>query len=209
MKLAAGAAVLSLLLAAVPCASAQERQLGARVGAALSTLEHDTTGEGEYSRRFGGVGGGFIVLPLANAIALQLEALYVQKGGKFDLPGIPETSTIILDYVEFPLLLRIGPSRAGPGGVYLLTGMSAGLRAMARRQFSATGRGITSGRSFDIRDEIAPFEASAIVGGGFDLHRHVVIDARYAWGLTPVNRDQTGGFKVRTRVLSVTAGLRF
>jgi hypothetical protein len=113
---------------------------------------------------------------------VQIEALYVSKGGKLDIPEIVDTAAILLDYVEFPVLLRLGPSRAASPSVHALVGVAGGIRASARRQFSFAFGGFTSGESLDIRDEIEPFEASVVVGAGFDIHRHIVIDGRYSWG---------------------------
>jgi hypothetical protein len=193
---------------AAGAADAQERQYGAKVGPAFSTTVFEPEESAAYGWRNGGAGGLFYVRPITPALALQFEALYVQKGGKLEDPDFPVQATLIFDYVEFPVLLRVGSSRRDTRGVHVFGGGSAGLRVSARRQFTAAQTGGTIGESHDIRNEIERFEASLIAGAGIDLHRHVVLDGRYWWGLTPVNRDREGGFRVRTRVVAVMLGIR-
>jgi hypothetical protein len=200
---------LVLVVCAAGVAGAQERQYGARVGPAFSTTAIEPEESGDYGWRNGGAGGLFYIRPLTPAVALQFEALYVQKGGTFEHPDFVEQATILLDYVEFPVLLRAGSSRLEGRGFHVFGGASAGMRVSARRQASVAFGGGTSGVSDDMRDEIERFEASAIAGAGIDLHRHVVLDGRYWWGLTPVNRDREGGFRVRTRAFAVLLGIRF
>lgn len=200
---------LALVVWGAGVADAQERQYGARVGPAFSTTAIEPEITADYGWRNGGAGGLFYVHPLTPALALQFEALYVQKGGKLDDPEFVEQATLLLDYVEFPVLLRAGSSRLEGRGFHVFGGASAGMRVSARRQSSVALGGGTSGVSLDIRDDIERFEASAIAGAGIDLHRHVVLDGRYWWGLTPVNRDREDGFRVRTRVFAVMLGIRF
>jgi hypothetical protein len=200
---------LALVVCTAGSAAAQERQYGAKVGPAFSTTVFEPEESATYGWRNGGAGGLFYVRPITPALALQFEALYVQKGGKLEDPDFPVQATLLFDYLEFPVLLRVGSSRRDRRGVHVFGGGSAGLRVGARRQFTATQGAGTIGESLDIRDEIERFEASLIAGAGIDLHRHVVLDGRYSWGMTPVNRDRTGGFRVRTRVFTVLAGIRF
>jgi hypothetical protein len=200
---------LVLVVCAAANAAAQDRQYGAKVGPAFSTTAIEPEESGDYGWRNGGAGGFFYVRPLTPGTALQFEALYVQKGGKLDDPEFPAQATLMFDYIEFPVLLRLGSSRPDARGLHVFGGASAGVRVAARRQFSVAGGGGTSGVSHDMSDEIERFEASVVAGVGVDLHRHFVLDGRYSWGLTPVNRDREGGFRVRTRVLAVMAGIRF
>lgn len=190
-------------------AAEQERQLGAKVGPVFSTLAIEPADSEDYRMRAGVTGGAFAVLPLAPGLAIQFEGLFTQKGGKLDVPEIEETASILLDYVEFPVLLRVNAPRSGRLAFHAFAGPAAGFRASARRQFSLAGGGFTSGVSEDISDEIRRFELSLVAGAGVDITPRVVIDGRYSWGLTSVNRDTTGDFHVRTRVLAIMAGVRF
>jgi hypothetical protein len=52
------------------------------------------------------------------------------------------------------------------------------------------------GFSYDISSEIARFEVGLVAGGGVDVGRYGVIDARYFWGLTDVNRNATDGNRI-------------
>jgi hypothetical protein len=48
-----------------------------------------------------------------------------------------------------------------------------------------------------------------VAGAGVDIGRRLVIDGRYAWGLTNVTRNEADSTRIRTRLFSVMAGFRF
>lgn len=206
MRTVIAAAALAVWCA--PAAEAQEPEYGFKVGPSFSTLALEPEESGDYGRRIGASGGAFAVLPLSARLALQVEALYAQKGGKLEIAEVPETAAILLGYVELPVLLRVGGPRAGGTGVHFFAGAAPGFRATARRQLSEALPGFTTGVSEDISDEIRFFELTGIVGAGFEPHRRIVIDGRYSWGLTHVNKDTEGDFYVRTRTLTIMLGVR-
>lgn len=190
-------------------AAAQARQFGAKVGPSFSTLAIQPADTEDYRIRAGASGGGFLVLPLTPWVAVQFEGLYMQKGGKLEVPEFNETATILLDYIEFPVLLRLDGPAAGRTAFHVFAGPAAGIRASARRQFSTAGGGFTSGVAMNMVDEIKRFDLSVVAGAGVDITPHIVIDGRYSWGVRDVNRDTTDGFGVRTRVFAIMAGVRF
>lgn len=212
MRVRAGVSLFAIgiaVLGAAASAVAQERQYGAKVGPTFATLALEPEeGEG-YSMRAGATGGLFYVHPLTPRIAVQLEGLYAQKGGKLNVPEVAETASILLGYVEFPVLLRLEGPRRGRTGFHAFAGAAPGFRATARRQLSLASGGFTSGVSEDMSDEIRFFEFSLIAGAGIEPHPRVVIDGRYSWGLTSINRDTSDGFNVRTRALTIMVGIRF
>jgi hypothetical protein len=57
--------------------------------------------------------------------------------------------------------------------------------------------------------EVERFEAGVLAGAGISLGRYVVIDGRYIRGLTALNTDTSDGLRVRSRGISVMAGVRF
>ena len=46
-------------------------------------------------------------------------------------------------------------------------------------------------------------------GGGVDVSRHFVVDARYSWGLSDVNKDASTAPSTRNRVFAVLVGFRY
>jgi hypothetical protein len=206
MKIVSVSVLLLCLAAGV---EAQERQVGGKIGPTFGTLAFNTPQSGDYGMRTGATGGAFLVLPLSPRLALQLEALYAQKGGELTVPEIADTAAILLGYVEFPILMRVEGPRIGRTGVHVFGGPGIGFRATAKRQFAAAGQFGSSGVQIDMSDEIRFLEATATVGAGIEPHRRIVIDGRYTWGLSAVNSDTTGDFRVRTRTLTFMLGVRF
>jgi hypothetical protein len=205
-------AIIGLALLLSCCAasvSAQQRQFGGKIGPTIATVGYDAADQlGEYRRKVSLGGGAFVVLPLTGRLAVQIEALFTPKGAK-----LPEeqsaTSTLLIDYLEAPLLGRITVARSRSRFFHVFGGPSAGLRINAKHRLASRGGVGTAGYDDDISSETARFELGMIAGGGLDAGRHIVIDARYFWGLTDVNRDSFDGSGVRNRALTILAGLRF
>jgi hypothetical protein len=201
---------LALVLSCgIATAHAQQRQFGGKIGPTIATIVYDSADQDAgYGRRVSLGGGGFVVLPLGGRTAVQIEALFTPKGGKLSQQA-DVTSTLILDYFEVPLLGRITVVRSPSLSLHVFGGGSTGFRINAKQQLASSESVITSGVSEDISSEIARFEGGLIAGGGVDVGSHGVIDARYFWGLTNVNRDGTEGNGVRNRGLTILVGLRF
>jgi hypothetical protein len=201
---------LALLLSCgLARAHAQQRQFGGKIGPTIATVVYDSADQNAgYGRKVSMGGGGFVVLPLGGRTAVQIEALFTPKGARASEQN-DVTTTLILDYVEIPLLGRITANRSTSQSFHVFGGPSAGLRINAKQQVAYTGGLIKSGYTDDIGSEVARFELSLIAGGGVDIGSHGVIDARYFWGLTDVNRDASDGNRIRNRGLTILAGLRF
>ena len=199
-----------LLSCGIARAHAQQRQFGGKVGPTIATLLDEVSDENEgYDHRVSLGGGGFVVLPLGGRTAVQIEVLFAPKGGKLLEETDDVTATLILDYIEVPFLGRITANRSSSASFHIFGGPSAGVRINAKQQVANTGGVIRSGFSDDISSEIARFELGLVAGGGVDVGRYGVIDARYFWGLTDVNRNATDGNRIRNRGLTILAGLRF
>ena len=65
-----------------------------------------------------------VVSPLTDLLGLQIGAAYVQKGasGEFDDDDVYIEFTTDMNYLEFPLLLRISPQLRGPLSPYVAAG---------------------------------------------------------------------------------------
>lgn len=197
--------VVLLLSCGVATASAQQRQFGVKIGATIAAVDYDAAGEeSEYGRRISLGGGGFVVLPLSGRVAAQIEALFAPKGGKLPSGQEEVTAKVLLDYFEVPLLLRMTATRS----FHVFGGPSLGFRTNAKQEVSTSGGVFRTGHADDIGEQVKRLELGLVAGGGVDVGRHVVIDARYFWGLTDVNRDSTGG-SIRNRALTILAGYRF
>ncbi|HTC22176.1 MAG TPA: porin family protein [bacterium] len=100
--------VLALMLASLTAvqASAQSFNLGLEAGANFSNFIGSAVTEfsNVNDSKLGFVGGGFLSLNFGNSFAIRPEVLYEQKGN-----AISGTSTTTeLDYIEVPVLLKVG-----------------------------------------------------------------------------------------------------
>ena len=201
-------AIIGLLTFGVGTASAQHGRLGAKAGVTAADAVFESAADDPgYGKRIFISGGGFAVQPIAGPLALQVEALFVPKGGEYT-DDSQTTYTLMLDYLELPALGRVAVARSASHSVYLFAGPAAGFRLNAKFR-NASGRPIRSGVSQDISSDVKLFELSATAGGGVDIGRHLVVDARYSWGLSDLNKDSTAGHGVRNRALTVMAGFRY
>ena len=207
-NLAVTAGLLLVVNVSSPAASAQEREFGAKLGPNFSVLSLESDVEGEdYDRRIAIAVSGFMVLPVARNISVQMEALFNPKGAKLFDSEIGATSTLLLDYLEFPVLARISGPR--PRSIHVFAGPYVAIRVGATRQIAVSAPGITAGERTDMGDEVERFDTGLVAGGGFHIRERIVVEARYSWGFLDVNSDTTGGVHFRHRALTVMAGMRF
>jgi hypothetical protein len=202
---------LAILLGFVAThATAQERQIGGKLGPTIAGLAHNFgDADGKYRRKVSLGGGGFVVLPITGRLAVQIEALFTPKGAKLP-PDIDVTNTLFIDYLEVPLLGRAIVARSASRSLHVFAGPSAAVRLNAKYRVATSGPiGGTNGFTEDVSSGIERFDMGIVAGGGFDAGRHLVIDARYSWGLRDVNREAFENERVRNRALTILAGVRF
>jgi outer membrane immunogenic protein len=195
------------LVASVPAASAQEVTWGIKGGVNFATQHTDEEIEQDaLKNRVGIVAGVFFSVPVGGLFSVQPEVLYSQKGSKFELEGLAE-GTIEVDYVEIPILLRVGQWNASATTFHAFVGPSLGFKVRAKAKGESGGESET----VDISDEIETFDFGLVFGGGVDFGRFTV-DGRYTWGLSNINvliDDEPDDAKVTNRVFSIMAGVRF
>jgi hypothetical protein len=189
---------------AVP-AAAQGVATGVKAGVNVANIQFIEEEEHiDLDSRIGFTGGLFVVWPADARVALQVEGLYSQKGAKLVGTGIE--IALKLDYLDFPTLLRVSSTRNAHGvSIHGFGGPSVGARVRARA--TGTFEGDTGGS--DISDDVKSFDVGLVAGAGVDIGR-VVIDGRYTWGLTNINRNpDEDDTTLRNRVFAVMAGFRF
>ncbi|HSF20027.1 MAG TPA: porin family protein [Vicinamibacteria bacterium] len=182
-----------LIILSAPAAEAVD--FGFKAGVHWATLPG-------YTGPLGGLGSGstrnlsggpLVAFPLAGVLALQPEALFVKKGTvlKAENPQLDLKTTLVFEYLEFPILARIATNQPGPTSFYALVGPSFGYMVRARERIESLGQ--ESERELDT---IARFEASLVVGGGIRV-RWLLAECRYSQGLTTVDAEQRTDFKNR------------
>ena len=106
---------------------------GIKVGVNLASVSGFNDAEESTSQRTGLVAGGFVTVGLVPLIAFQPEVLFSMQGSQFhfDISGVTTDSTAKLDYIQVPVLLRLGNSGKSSAGLYAIVGPTFGILASA------------------------------------------------------------------------------
>lgn len=199
------ALVLGGILAFGTAARAQDVQVGVKGGVNLANLEFEAEGvDVNFERRTGFVGGLFVVWPLGGQVGLQTEALYSQRGAEIEDPDVDATGKVKLDYLEVPVLLRLSTPASSGTSFHVFAGPSLGFRVRARGEGTVGNFTETE----DLSDEIEKFDLGLSIGAGADFNR-LIVDGRYTWGLSNLNKDDSDNVEVKNRTFSVMLGIRF
>jgi hypothetical protein len=198
-----------VLCVGVPQAMAQRRfQVGGKVGPSFTDIALDEDDGSTYHRRIAAAGGGFVRLPLAGSVGVQVEALSTPKGSRLEEPDTNLAQTLVLRYFEVPILLRVDAPGPEAGGWYVFGGGYFAVRTTAEAQLSFVDDSIVSGTREDASDAIERFDRGWVAGAGYDIGRFVVVEGRYTRGLSNVNRvPGTIGFT--NRAVTFMVGLRY
>ena len=182
-----------MLLVALTSSTAAWAQVGGgiKVGVNLATLSGFN--DPSTDQRVGITAGGFMTFGLAPLIAFEPEVLFSMQGSKlhFGTSGTIVSSDVTakLDYVQVPLLLRIGNSGKAGASLYAVAGPALGVLV----------------RDEGVAEELTNTDVGVVVGAGVTLSR-LLLEGRYTAGLTDFNK---GGSVYKNRVLSLLVGLQF
>jgi hypothetical protein len=198
-----GITIVALALAMVPVSA--QRVLGLHAGVSVATLHgSDITGA---SSRVGVNIGASLTFPVAHVLGIQVGADYAQKGAKVDVPGVG-TGTFAVDYIQVPVLLRVGIPSAGAFGAHLLVGPSVSLQAKC--SVKASGGGVSG--SVDCSSagvDTKTVDVGAMGGVGVDLglpgKLDISVDALYNLGFSSIAKDGDA----KTRAFTIQAGVGF
>ncbi len=184
-------------------AGAQGLAIGVRGGVNLADVALDADGAApSFDSRIGLVAGAFVTLPITSWIELQPEVLYSGKGARLEQEGIE--SKLVLDYLEVPVLARVSGNAFGTTRYYVVAGPTAGFRMRAKTRTEFSG----ATEELDISEDVERFDFGIAAGGGLQFGS-LLVDARYTFGLTDIDKDTTDSVTIKNRVLSLTAGIRF
>jgi len=207
-------ALAALPIAARPVAAVTRVSLkgGLSMATLLGTLPTSSLVPNEYRNSAGG--GIAVTFAGGGRWAFQPEVLYVSKGtsyGKSDLTGPSgnvtgsvETS-LVIDYLEFPLLARYGLRPEETLSPYFLAGAAVGFRTRQDFEFSGDMEG-----KFGV-DFFRPADLGLAFGSGFELGHgryRGLLEARYTLGVLNVGRDPFSS-DVRNGDFLLMAGVSF
>ena len=197
--------VALVLTAGVSSAAAQTSpSFGVKAGANFANLDFSNVDDLDPDQRIGFIGGAFMLFPVTPTFGLQVEALYSQKGAKFE-----ENDTELryeLDTFEVPVLARYTFPSSTNTSFHFFAGPSFGFKLSANEIFEFDDEE----EKTDIGDEVAGLDFGLTFGVGIEFGKFV-IDGRYTHGFTNLN-DSEDDFELgetKSRVFSIMAGFRF
>lgn len=207
-------AVMALAALLLPCgARAMGIEKGIKAGVNLASFRGEFADIADAGIRTGFVGGGFVAFGFAPDLAVQVEALFSQKGAKFvseatDEEGNPlgEFDTFVkLNYLEVPVLLRGTLLRGSPVQPMYFIGPTAGISLGGTVETDLAGV-----RDQDL-DDLKGLDLGIALGAGagFELGgRKVTAEFRYTSGFTDIY-DIAGNAESINSVFSFMAGIAF
>lgn len=185
-------------------ASAGVTALGFKAGLAAA----GQNGANGFDDTRAGIGAGFTAgIPLSPHVSLQPEVLYVRKGAKttFELTNSQGTVlssmsvTYAIDYLEIPLLLRVGVPTSGSVEPYFIGGPSVGFKVSEELRF---------GDASETWDRVSTSDFGLAIGAGLEMGRgrtRWLLEARYTVGLTDIGSIPDAS--LRNSVWLVAAGV--
>jgi hypothetical protein len=154
--------------------------------------------------------GAVVEIGLSRHFSLQLEPMYLQKGGRIDIRdflGEDASLSLRLSYVELPVFLKLSKS-AGRARPYVIVGPSVGYRTGTRSKDEVTGE---EQDPADAAENLKKGDFGVAAGGGLIVpvgRATVFVEGRYTWGLLNLNK-QNEELKLNNRGVQVLAGFTF
>jgi outer membrane protein W len=199
--------------------------IGPKIGANLSTLHGDVINQ---TLQPGLSVGAILTYSVVNTFGISLEALYSQKGAKFDKTVNPAVTSQTLsfnrklNYVEVPLLARYFLNKDGDFRPNLFLGPNFGFKLNAKDVNISNSAGADLADS-DISYLINPVDFGITGGIGMNLRlqkaMRVLLDVRYTYGISDVTDNSAvrlagvtapgANASVGNSGLTITAGLSF
>jgi hypothetical protein len=189
------------LMITTPC-TGQHLDAGVKAGASFSSLSNVYVVTDENNDASGvqtGLAlGGFAAFHLSERVAIQPEIFYVTKGAALDDDAQGNGRSVILRYLEVPLLVKVSAPPGVRMGMYAFTGGTLALRLDASLR--------EGDHNQDLRESISRTDVGAVFGVGIETARWL-IEGRFTQGF--INIADEGSHPVRTRSLGLLAGVRF
>ena len=192
----------ALVLLMIPSTvSAQGISYGVKGGINFASVSFDPSEDINTGTRIGIAVGGFVALPLGSRLTIQPEGLFSQKGEKADLDGV--VAKLELDYIEVPVLVKYAITQGASRSFHVFGGPSMAFKVRSRATASFGGTTVETGD-----ENIKDTDFGVVFGAGMDFGKWSV-DGRYTMGFADINDDESDETKIRTRTISVLAGIRF
>jgi hypothetical protein len=148
--------------------------------------------------------GGWVGAHLGSVIALQVEAFYTQKGSKLSASGVPN-ETLKIDYVEVPLILRVGIPIIPVIKPYIFGGPSIAFNVSCKTQTDGGGASVNCDDPTGLDTEIKSTDFSGIIGLGIQLSRFIIA-IQYDHGFDNIIVEDGGTQEVNNRTWTLKGG---
>jgi outer membrane protein with beta-barrel domain len=205
------AAALAILFVSMPARG--EVRVGALAGANIATLHANMEDPDVIFSAKTFLGAGAVVeVGLSRHLSVQLEPMYLQKGGKIllrDFFGSDASASVRLSYVELPVLLKVSKA-TGRMRPYLILGPSVGYRTSVRVKDETTGE---EEDPADADQNLRKLDFGVSAGAGLAVpagRATVFVESRYTWGLVNLDKEtEDPDLKLNNRGIQVLAGFTF
>jgi hypothetical protein len=171
--------------------------IGVKAGANLSDLSDVK----DSKMKIGFHVGGFAEFVISERISIQPELLFSTQGTGYteSYQGINVDVSLNVNYINVPVLLKVNIA----GGLSAEVGPQVGFLLTAKTKAEAMGVSSTE----DLKDECKTLDVSLPIGLSYTFAEKFVVGARYAFGLTNLNKD--GSSKIKNNVIQVSFGYKF
>ena len=186
-------------------ASSSRVSIGGFWTANLATVVSTPEPVATDSRQWNGA-GATVDVPLGGRFSLDARAMWNRRGAKLTLASNTAFQDVRADYLSMPLLFKV--SGGGTVRAYAVAGPELGLR-LRSRVITTLG---SARLDEDAREVTRRTDFAADAGGGIerDLGKsRLFVEGLYSFGLKNVLKLETPGEAMRTRTLTLLAGLRF
>jgi len=210
MRTMVGAAAgLAMLFVSMPAQGGV--RVGALAGANVATLDVNMEDpDVTFRAKTFFAAGAVVEVGLSRHLSLQLEPMYLQKGGKIvirDFFGEDASASVRLSYVELPVLLKVSKP-TGRVRPYLVVGPSVGYRTSVRVKDETTGE---EEDPADADENLRKWDFGVTAGAGLAVpagRATVFVESRYTWGLVNLDKEDED-LTLKNRGIQVLAGFTF
>lgn len=184
---------------------------GATVGVSSAKVSGDIALDS--SARTGLLAGASIAYQFTGSSSIVLEGNWAGYGGKdVRLAGNSQVDGPVdlnLSYIEFPLLLSAFRPVGDRARIGFSFGVAAGIRVSCSVQSGSAGEADCEDSALNVNASTATFTVPAGLAIGYELQNGsvVMLDARYALGISGLFEDPLGGIK--SRAVQITAKWTF
>ena len=194
---------------ALPVPAASQMSLGLSGGLSIASLTGDDV-EDDFESRSGFNVGAFAEFPLGDILWLVPGVYYVQKGATAE-PSAQLVEKISIDYLEIPLLLRVGVSTRQPVGINLLLGPTLAFQLKCELEAGTVERTCEQAATAQA-DLTKKFDLGLAVGGGlsFAVSPNLSLIANALWDLGLMSIDESAAERdAKNEAILLNVGFSF